>query len=281
MKMSALHFPEAYIEAQLELLAEGLEATTYPGYPETKDRLVSMVAVLGRTVTGALIVPEGPWIVPGNSVFRDDNLAPSTLATYNLERDGYQTDSEGRPLHPWFERMVEDPKIGVLGGRGAYWHWGPNRTADSVVIHDDSILLIQRNDTGTLALPGGFIDGGEHAARAARREVGEETHITLDNTWGIPFYKGPVVDIRMTAHAWPETTAYLFHLDPKKHRPVPLGGDDAKRAEWVAIKELPDLKLFGSHTFLARLALSQLGAVRGQAINGHPADYPAASAPLV
>lgn len=267
--------PRQYIDSQLDLLAGALERASYPGYPETKDRLVCVVAALGQTATGAFEVPEGPWMVPGNIPMRSDNLRPSALAADNLRHQGYQTDSEGRPLHLWFQRMVEDPRIGVLGGKGAYWNWGPNRTADSVVVHGDAILLIERGDTGDWALPGGFINGNEHAARAARREAAEETGVQLGRAWGIPIYKGPVVDPRMTAHAWPETTAYLFSLPAETQRPPALGADDARRAEWVPLEQIRNLRLFGSHLFLARLALAQLGVVAGALT---ASEVPAASA---
>lgn len=249
--------PKAYVDAQLQLLRGELEQGTYPGYPPETERLVTCVKMLGRTATGELILPDGNWFLPSRFATHSDGLKPSELVSEALQRAGYELDSEGRPLHPWFRTMIEDPALGVLCGKGFFWSWGPNRTADSVVVHDGSILLVQRKDTGTWALPGGFIDGGEHAAHAARREVREETGIDLDSAWGIPFYKGPVVGRRMTAHAWPETTAFLFSVDERQQ---PRGGDDAAQAAWVPLEELNNMQLFGSHTFLARLALSQLTA---------------------
>ncbi len=261
--------PNEYIDSQLALLADELQGGTYPNYPEKSQRLVGLVGALGRTAVGTLILPDGAWLVPSPFTAQTDSDYPSDTMSGTFARAGYHLDSLKRPLHPWFKRMLEDPELGVLGGKGAYWRWGPNYTADSVVVHGDAILLVERGDTGAWALPGGFVDGGEGTIHAARREVREETGITLDTVWGNPIYKGPVVDLRMTAHAWPETSAFLFQLDNTLCRPTPAGGDDARSAEWVSIAELPNLHLFGSHRFLAQLALSQLDVVSGQAIAGH------------
>ena len=46
-------------------------------------------------------------------------------------------------------------------GRGAFWNWGPNYTADPIVLTTEDrpqVLLIRRQDNNMLALPGGFVD---------------------------------------------------------------------------------------------------------------------------
>jgi len=163
---------------------------------------------------------------------------------------GYDIDLEGRPLHP---NLAE---LGPLStGKGAYWGWGPNYTADPVVITTEDrprILLIHRNDTGELALPGGFVDKDELADPivAAYRELKEETGLVL-NLPGTLIYQGIVNDPRTTANAWPETSAYAFNLP----EPLPVqAGDDAKEAGWYYIDELPD-NLYGSHATLIQKAL--------------------------
>jgi 8-oxo-dGTP diphosphatase len=60
---------------------------------------------------------------------------------------------------------------------------GPALTVDVVALAGDaprSVLLIQRRHdpfAGRWALPGGFVDAGERVARAAARELAEETAI--------------------------------------------------------------------------------------------------------
>ncbi|MEV0842826.1 NUDIX domain-containing protein [Actinocatenispora sera] len=52
----------------------------------------------------------------------------------------------------------------------------------AAVVHDDAgrILLEQRSDTGTWALPAGGIDPGEQPAAAALREIEEETGVLAE-----------------------------------------------------------------------------------------------------
>jgi len=140
-------------------------------------------------------------------------------------------------------------------GKGAYWNWGPNYTADPIVITSEQrprILLIKRSDTGEHALPGGFVDETElhNPILAAYRELEEETGLTID-VGGDLIYQGIVDDPRATANAWPETSAYLFTIS----EPMPVqAGDDAREADWYFIDDLPE-KLYGSHADLIEKAL--------------------------
>lgn len=245
------------INNQLTLLSEQLARQAYPGYPEQADRFYAP-AHLGYLACECLVIPDGSWSANTHPNRQDAETIPDDDTQRTLLAQGYRLDRTGRPLHPWLEQMATNQSIGIVTGKGAYWQWGPNRTADSAVVHDGSLLLIQRRDTGTWALPGGFIDGDEPAEQAAKREVGEETGVTLGSARGKQYYEGPVVDLRTTAHAWPETTAFLFQVD-NDTRPAVLGADDAQQAAWVPFEELPDVRLFGAHKLLVQLALEALG----------------------
>ena len=209
---------------------------TYPGYPN--QRFTCSGEVLENTT-----VPFGPW---------DHNTHPLPL-NEEIERfvqKGLAIDDLGRPLHPWADELLEG---GVTTGKGAYWHWGPNRTADPIVITNEQrprILLIERSDTGAFALPGGFLNGDEDPHAAAQRELLEETGFTSQQE-GQLIYQGPVADLRTTLHSWAETSAYLFIVDGTEEV---HGNDDALSADWYFVDELPD-KLFGSHARLVALAL--------------------------
>ena len=211
----------------------------YPGYPA--QRFSSQAESLA-----GIDIPFGPW---------DHNThpLPDPDETERFTEQGLTTDSLGRPLHPWAEDLLSPEKGGMVTGKGAYWHWGPNRTADPIVITNEErprILLIERSDTGNLALPGGFIDGDEHPHAAAQRELLEETGFPA-NQQGQLVYRGPVADLRTTLHAWAETSAYLFTVD----EPLEVhGNDDALSADWYFVDELPDI-LFGSHAQLVALAI--------------------------
>ena len=54
--------------------------------------------------------------------------------------------------------------------------WLPGATA--VVLRGDEVLLVRRSDNGQWSPVTGIVDPGEHPARAAVREVMEETGIT-------------------------------------------------------------------------------------------------------
>lgn len=218
---------------------------TYPGYPSWEQRL--HLSVEAFEATPLLDLPEGEWTASTNEL-------PTPEQTESFQKAGYTTDSLGRPLHPWIKEMITDPNVGVVTGKGRYWNWGPNYTADPVVIagkSNRSVLLIKRSDTGSWALPGGFVDDNERAVDAAKREASEEAGIADLGQPVAQIYKGVVADLRTTAHAWGETTAYLWQLD----EPVPVeAGDDAVQVKWFSEHNLPS-GLHGSHAELIKKAL--------------------------
>jgi len=214
----------------------------YPGYPEHRfTRTIDPNQSLQN-----IELPDGPW------TFKNYPL-PDLETSLGFINEGYETDSLGRPLHPWARSLLREENGGAVLGKGAYWNWGPNATADPIVITNEprpQVLLIKRSDTGALALPGGFVDANETPACAALRELEEETGLVLD-TAGELVYQGPVADLRTTLHAWAETSAYLFTVDvPSNVR----GNDDALNADWYFLDELPTT-LFGSHAQLVQRAI--------------------------
>lgn len=220
--------------------------TTYPGYPEQR-----LVLASDFDTYGIIDIPDGPWETT-------HDIPPTPAETKLFQDAGYETDTLGRPLHPWLKNMITDPAIGVVTGKGKYYHWGPNYTADPIVMTTETrprVLLIQRSDTGRWALPGGFVDSYEtDTEHTARRELREETGIVLPPTVGIPIYQGVVADTRTTAHSWAETAAYLYTVDTII---AAKGQDDAMDATWRYVDEL-DGTLFGSHAALIAIACEQL-----------------------
>lgn len=65
------------------------------------------------------------------------------------------------------------------------------------LLDDGRILLIRRVDTDRWALPGGMVDWGETVEEAARRELEEETGLTLVTVERlIGVYSSPERDVR-------------------------------------------------------------------------------------
>lgn len=242
---------DPFRDKSLAALKTQLASAHYPGYP-TK-RLVMLAWYLdAKGPDTRLTLPSGQWELNSEEL-------PSASEQQEFLNQGLGLDTCGRPVHPWIGGMLFDRDIGVITGKGFYWQWGPNYTADPIVTRrtgtSTEVLLIQRGDTGRWALPGGFVNSGENPFDSAIREAAEETGLDISaaakNARAI--YDGPLSDIRVTANAWPYT--YAFHFDVTGlDLGVPSGQDDAIDAAWLSLNDLPGV-LFGSHALLIQKAL--------------------------
>ena len=74
---------------------------------------------------------------------------------------------------------------------------GPRATVDVVIEVDAGIVLIRRRHPPEgWAIPGGFIDAGESAEEAARREMREETSLDVELVALLGVYSDPRRDPR-------------------------------------------------------------------------------------
>lgn len=242
----------------LDLLKQELRNGAYPEYPT--QRLIVPYNKLAR-VAGKLSLPDGPWTVNQHENRRkgDRETTPEAATQRRLQKQGFELDTQGRPVHPWFELMVGDAALGVILGKGSYWDWGPNRTADPVSMQGDNVLLTQRKDSRTWALPGGFVEDGDSADKTGRLETCQETGVRIPKyVRAISCYKGPVADLRI-AQGWP-VTEVLGYLIPKSETLArPTGSDETLRSAWVPKDEALQMKLFGSHNILLRQAVELIG----------------------
>ena len=116
----------------------------------------------------------------------------------------------------------------------------PRSAAGMLVVRRDSLLLLERAHdprSGFLDIPGGFVEAGESLEGAARRELREETGLTIGRAywlgffWDTYFIKGfgrfPVMNFYYVGH-W--------------RRGEPKAADDAASAAWVPIASLPRLR---------------------------------------
>ena len=116
----------------------------------------------------------------------------------------------------------------------------PAVTADCVVITNEpqpKVLLIQRGADpykGAWAFPGGFMNMDETTEQCAIRELEEETGLKVAKVHQIGAYSKVDRDPRGRTI----TVAYLAIIDSPENV---TGLDDAAKAEWFPITELPHL----------------------------------------
>jgi 8-oxo-dGTP diphosphatase len=115
----------------------------------------------------------------------------------------------------------------------------PSLTADVVAFTLDPtgrlrVLVIRRARepfAGSWAFPGGFVEQGEDAQRAAARELEEETGLT-----GVALEQiGAFTGVGRDPRGWIVSVAFLTALT-WEHAQRVKGGDDAADARWLEIE---------------------------------------------
>ena len=116
----------------------------------------------------------------------------------------------------------------------------PAVTADCVVMTKESVpkvLLIERGAApfkGCWAFPGGFMDMDENTEQCAIRELEEETGLSLSDVQQIGAYSRVDRDPR-------GRTISIAYLAVVESPLAVKGQDDAAKAEWFPISDLPHL----------------------------------------
>ena len=127
----------------------------------------------------------------------------------------------------------------ILGLRERIGHdllWLPGVTA--VVLDGDSVLLVRRSDDGSWSPVTGIVDPGEHPARAAVREVLEET--------GVDCVVEELVWVNVTepvVHVNGDRAQYLDHTFRCRYvAGTPRVADDESiEVRWCDLDELPPM----------------------------------------
>ena len=114
-------------------------------------------------------------------------------------------------------------------------------TVDAIVFvkeaNETFVLLIERGNEPfkkMWALPGGFIHMDELLETACKRELQEETGLVVDKMHQFKTYDAVDRDPRHRTIS----VIYYTELDKKQ---IVKGGDDAARADWFPISNLPEL----------------------------------------
>ena len=131
----------------------------------------------------------------------------------------------------------------------------PNVTTDCVIFGYDGarlkVLLIQRGNEpfkGSWAFPGGFLEMDESAESGALRELREETGLRGAYIQQFHTFSDPYRDPRERVL----TVAFFALVRIEEVQ----GGDDAAKAEWFALDEIPPLAF--DHEQMLQLALRAL-----------------------
>jgi 8-oxo-dGTP diphosphatase len=119
----------------------------------------------------------------------------------------------------------------------------PTPTVDTIIQMDSRILLVKRkNDPfkGYLVLPGGFVNEGERVEDAAKREVKEETSLSIELLDILGVYSDPTRDPR--GHMM--STVFIAKISSNNEKVDAVAQDDAAAIEWISL-EVIDTRNFG------------------------------------
>jgi 8-oxo-dGTP diphosphatase len=123
----------------------------------------------------------------------------------------------------------------------------PTPTADIILQRDSRILMVRRKKDpfkGQLALPGGFINEGETAEEAARREAIEETTLEVEPIEILGVYSDPKRDPRK--HIMSIVFVGIIVGGSDK------AGDDAESIEWVELGTIEKQEIAFDHAQILR-----------------------------
>jgi ADP-ribose pyrophosphatase YjhB (NUDIX family) len=123
----------------------------------------------------------------------------------------------------------------------------PIPTVDVILQRDSKVLMVRRKEDpfrGKLALPGGFVNEGETAEDAMKREATEETSLAVEPIEILGVYSDPKRDPRK--HIM--TVVFVGIIVEGSDK----AGDDAASLEWIDLAEIEKQEIAFDHATILR-----------------------------
>jgi 8-oxo-dGTP diphosphatase len=130
----------------------------------------------------------------------------------------------------------------------------PRAAAGMLVVKGADVLLLRRGHApriGFLDVPGGFLEAGESLETCARRELREETGLTLGRIEPLSFHWD-----EYALHGFGRFPTMNWYFVGEWRRGEPVAADDAASAEWVPVAKLASLR--------RRYSWAHMGALFGE-----------------
>ena len=178
------------------------------------------------------------------------------------------------PVVQWLEAFVDTPGYEQICGEYAAraktrfdWRNAPYPptfiTTDAVVVHEDHVLLVRRNNypgKGLWALPGGFLEQDESLLDGCLRELDEETAIDVPKDVLASRVVDTVVfsDPHRSSRGRTVTHGFLIELDgprPRIKSVEEADNDETQRVAWVHLNDLRrDMMMEDHHAIVHKTA---------------------------
>ncbi|MGG4048760.1 NUDIX hydrolase [Paenibacillus favisporus] len=113
---------------------------------------------------------------------------------------------------------------------------------------ENRVLMQKRSDNGQWGFPGGFMDLGESVQDTARREVYEETGLTLEELKLFGIYSGPQYDKTFSNSDQVSLVLISFVCDQYSGKLVE-SNEESIQNKFYSLKELPQ-NIFTEHKML-------------------------------
>ncbi|HTW69895.1 MAG TPA: NUDIX hydrolase [Acetobacteraceae bacterium] len=127
-----------------------------------------------------------------------------------------------------------------------------------IVLKDDSVLLVRRGkppNVGSWTLPGGAQEVGETAEQAGRRELLEETGITV----GPLVFAAHVDNIRRDSTGRVQFHYTILDFAGRWEAGEPVAATDVSEAVWVPLSRLQDYALWSEAYRVIAIAREAVG----------------------